>query len=254
MKRVLIILTYSAVIGCSDPNDFETEAVPACEMLLKDNLVSSSSNDSEIEAVTACEMLLKDDLVSSSSFEDRGIWSFTQNGRVGTVRRDYSAQNSFGVTIDSSYVCKFNADFQRVIALETIGPMGRQVIIEDRERAREAARLESIQEGAERALANSDRPQPTGSGDRRWITNLEMTGCPEASDWFAMQDVVQAGRWGVAPPDRCIKIQPGTVILTPPEGSREQQSHNGHAYEKGTLENGTEFWTDELDSLSLSPL
>ena len=259
MMKLATLVSVAIVLGSCGPSDDERKQKVAQEIEgeMQPSAVTSldkQSEDFELQAVTACDLLLNDNLVSSDSFKKQGRWTYTQADQIGTVQRNYSAQNVLGATVDSSYFCKFNGDTQRIVALKIFGPTAISVIVEDKGAALETARLDRVKEGAARAIANSDAPQPSGAKEQRWIVNLEMTGCPVASDWFAVQDAVRAGRWDVDVPRQCFKIPPGTVVLTRPEGNREQSTHNGHDYEKARLEGGRVFWTDELDSLSISPL
>lgn len=257
-RYILVLLGSTAMASCSQPQSENSEL--ASEARIEQNGKSSESlaggaqSDFELQAVSACDLLLKRNLVSASSFQKVGTWRFSQEGTIGTVQRDYRTENALGVEIQSSYFCRFDQASQSVIGLKSFGPSGTKVILEDAAARAEVEALNRIEEGAERAIANSNMPQPTGSEEKRWIVNLQLTGCPAASDWFAVQDAVRAGRWDVELPSRCFSVPPGSVIVTPPEGKREQAEHNGHSYQKARLEAGRVFWTDELDSLSISPL
>ncbi|RVQ68950.1 hypothetical protein EKN06_01650 [Croceicoccus ponticola] len=118
--------------------------------------------------------------------------------------------------------------------------------------AQKDERVGRLREGAARAANNRTLKQPTGSRSVRWITNTYLAGCPVASDWFEMQEAVERGNMSIDHPDRCIVMQPGTVIIAPPEGKRETITHKGHEYEKASLQDGRVFWTDEMDDVSLT--
>lgn len=207
------------------------------------------------EIATACEITLRENLSTPDSFDAKGIWSASEHGSIVTLERDYSALNGLGAQISSSYRCKFDTAEDRIIAL-SVGQPGiwGSTIIRDEQAAERYERISRLQEGAERALENKSKPQPTSPGERRWITNLFFTGCPEASDWFDAQDAVEAGRWDFELPSRCFDIPVGTTVLAQPQGHREVVTRMGHDYQKARLEDGRVFWTDQLDELSLSPL
>ena len=101
------------------------------------------------------------------------------------------------------------------------------------------------------------RPEPTdtpGGKARRWIVNLQFSGCPSASDWFAMQEHGDKGGWEMDLPSRCFLLKPGDFVVTPAKGARQTVSNKGHDYEKAATENGVEFWTDGMDNMSLTPI
>jgi len=205
------------------------------------------------EMATACEISLRQNLSTPDSFDANGKWSASEFESIVTLVREYSAVNGFGTQISSSYRCKFNRVENRVIAL-SIGRRGvwGTTLIRDEQAAEREDRSARIQAGAERALQSSSGPQSAGPGERRWITNLFFTGCPEASDWFEAQDAVEAGRWDFELPSRCFEIPVGTIVFAPSDEHREVVTRNGHDYQKARLEDGRQFWTDQLDELSLS--
>jgi hypothetical protein len=114
-------------------------------------------------------------------------------------------------------------------------------------------RVAAIEAGARREQADVDEASKSGSkGDVRYITNGFISVCPDASDWFKMQDAVLAGDNSVNLPSRCQQLSPGTIVIAPEEGRRETVRYKGHEYEKGRFEDGRAFWTDELDNSVLS--
>lgn len=244
MKRLLALSISLSIAGCGEVYDKDTERAQGTKVL----------KISESEAASACEIRLQQNLVAKDTFETRGMWIFSQTEHIATVQREYVSSNAFGTMVDSIYRCKYDGKSREITALSAIGPMGSKVIIEDAAAAHEAARLDRLQQGAARAIRNSGAPKPRADGEILWITNLHISGCPKAADWFEMQEAVQVGRWDVNLPNQCFEIAVGTKILMQTEGNRETATHNGHTYEKARLEGGKEFWTDSLDSLSLTPL
>lgn len=116
-------------------------------------------------------------------------------------------------------------------------------------------RLDQVEVGGRRAAAAGVQGPDlkAASGETmEWIANLTFSGCPEASDWFDMQDRIRAGDYTADLPSRCFKIVPGDRILAQGHGRRTSVEYNGHTYEQGTLPDGQAFWTDSLDEVSIS--
>lgn len=92
-------------------------------------------------------------------------------------------------------------------------------------------RLDQVEAGGRRAAAAGLQGADTkaASGERmEWIANLTFSGCPEASDWFDMQDRIRAGDYSAELPSRCFKIVPGDRILAQGHGRRTSVEYNGH--------------------------
>ena len=82
-----------------------------------------SKTNLEVNSVTACDMLVKQTLVSRKSF-DPHTWRFTDMGGEGFVSRPFDATNSFGANISSEYECTFNYRNSAVTMLQIKSPTG----------------------------------------------------------------------------------------------------------------------------------
>jgi len=80
---------------------------------------SYGSRVRETEAVAACELAVKRQLVSSESYKTRGMWTISIDEGQASVVRDYSATNRFGARIDGTYYCRYDAAVRAVTSLTT---------------------------------------------------------------------------------------------------------------------------------------
>ncbi len=109
---------------------------------------------------------------------------------------------------------------------------------------------------------NPSKQPPSDSSNssepHRWIVNAFFSGCPEVSDWFRMQHLVQDGNFDndhlAVLPDRCIMFEPGAYLIAPLKEHRETYMNNGHEYESFSLEDGTKLWGDGMDEVTTSDL
>ena len=236
-----------ALAGCDQP------------AITEDMDVLDASKELRTAALRSCDDKLLEVLIKPESFKEVGDIRFSVSSDTGTLQRDFSAIDSSGVWRNTGYICKYGTATDRVLSFQTSDIVTHTIndpILQGEyiPPPGSAERVEKIKAGAARVMANHRMQQPSGSKAIGWITNMFMTGCPEASDWFEMQDAVRRFDMSVDLPPRCFKIQPGTIVITQPKGNRLNISHNGHAYERGVLENGQAFWTDEMDHRSLTPL
>lgn len=201
----------------------------------------------EVHAVSSCDARLKQSLIAPNDLELAKTWKYERVSGVDPVSRHYAASDSKGKRDDAIYYCSYDPSQNLVTSLEITDSLGRQQIVT-------AISQPVIDEGPTTADIGSASESSVAPDDRKWIVKIAVTGCPAASDWFEMQDAVAAGDFSVNLPSRCFRISPGTIVLAPPEGSRQAVTRKGHSFERGRLESGLEFWTDEMDKLSLEEL
>jgi hypothetical protein len=127
----------------------------------------------------------------------------------------------------------------------------------------EDERIEALKAGAARtrdealaqvAAEKAGIRQEPEQGLHKWTVNSTFMACPRASDWYGVVDAGEAGDMTVNLPPRCYKISPGTKILAKDHGLRETQKYKRAEFEKGQVDGGAVFWTDELDRVTLSRL
>lgn len=187
---------------------------------------------------------VKRELRDPSSFDHiQTIIAPEQNGKHA-IRMQFGANNGLGIATASVATGWLSPGTCTVLS-------GPQIQSASGERVAKFAKW--AEQDAASARAERDRIDPAPHTGR-YIVNFQFSGCPAASDWFAMQDAVAHGDLSVDLPPRCRKLQPGTRVRAAPKGQRETISHNGHDYERGEFEDGTPFWTDGMDRMTVSPI
>lgn len=217
---------------------------------------SRAKRDRELDAVANCQIALKKSLLAPESFANPKLPRYSEaSSGIGSVRGDYSASNAFGAQLAGAYSCEFDHPSKSVIYLRVDGPLGSKTIIE--QSSSSAARSEALRAGSERSakarVANQRGAGADAPESSQWIVNMPFSACPVASDWFGMQDAVEAGDFAVELPSTCFKVLPGTLVVALPEDVRPARSYKGRDYEMGQFENGQAFYTDSMDGVTMSP-
>lgn len=89
---------------------------------------------------------------------------------------------------------------------------------------------------------------------QRHEVKLAFRACPRAADWFNFQDAVEKQDVSVDLPNSCRMVGRGTIISVEPTERRRTLVRKGHSYQQGFYADGTEFWTDSMDDLSITKL
>ena len=231
MRTYALILAL-LILGCTSEISPETKAVDVCDLEVIENLAVPESYDG-------------------------AIWQVSESGGFVTVDRPFESENSFGIRLKERYTCVVRDGGEKIAFLQVYGPIGASTIVDDGTAPTSPKRIEQIEAGAERIAridpSNSD-PRSSGNEETEWVANLTFSGCPEASDWFDMQQRVRAGDYSAELPSRCFRISPGDRIVAKGHSQRETVNHNGHTYEQARTNDGRVFWSDSLDEISLSPI
>ena len=237
---------------------FRKVLVVRSAFLLISLIVAGCSGEigSKTKAVDLCDLRVIESLAVPDSY-DGAMWQVSEEDDFVTVIRPFNSKNRLGMILEGQYTCAVRDAGEKIAFLRVRGPGGNEIIVDDGTAPNSPKRIGAIEAGAERIAGIDPQNLASSSGngeEREWLANLSFSGCPEASDWFRMQDSLRAGDYNAELPSRCFIINPGDRILANGHSERETVTYKGHNYERARMKDGRPFWSDSLDDISISPI
>lgn len=82
------------------------------------NPAAAVSSEYEAEALTVCDAAVLRQIKNPSTFKTAWTWDTIASGYYIVLRRNFTAMNGFGATIDHFYKCRYDTQDKKIASLE----------------------------------------------------------------------------------------------------------------------------------------